>query len=237
MKFDTYLVFKFSMLVAMLSFDIVLLVVNSYFSVNSEPEIELGIKAVNYYGKVESFDRFSKICTETEVPQVICEQISGIRLAGSLLVAFICLDILVLIFYSVIYCTQYQTVQALISKKLSEEPSNTQKCVIKWSYSCKIALVSHPIIINLACGLWIELSHIERFSNKITLKSGVIILIVQCFFSLLVFAMFLWDLSSAKRKSARLKKTCENLKKSNLKSESIGSSIEQTPFESIDLVK
>lgn len=234
--------FKFCMLFLILSLDIVLLIINSFFCVSSEPEIQLGIKAVNYYGKVLTFDEFSKICEESDVPKVICGQIPDIKSAGSLLLAFICFDVLIVNSYLVLYCIQYYTVSKLISKKLREEPSDREKHIIKCSYYCKFALVSHPVILNLACGLWIELSQIEVFSNKITLKAGVIILIIQCFLSLLVIAMLLWDASSARRKSARLKKTCESMKKTPtlkslaVKSDSIDSTFEK-PLDFSDLGK
>ena len=56
---------------------------------------------------------------------------------------------------------------------------------------------------NACIGLWITQSNLGQFSSKITIEGGLIILISQCFISLLIIASYFWEISALKRRNRR----------------------------------
>jgi hypothetical protein len=198
-----------------LSLNFTLLIINDYFNLSSTTDIKIGIKAVEVFGKTEDFQQFTKTCKNLALDEEICGNISNIKKAGDFLIGFICLDVTVLVIYSICNLFQYYLAHSLISKKFTQEERTKRRCCFKLSFYLRLVFWMHPVVVNLACGLWIKISNVEKFSSKIRIKAGVALLILQCFLSLLIVAIFLWEISSSRRRSARMKRAKEIIEKKN----------------------
>ena len=216
MRCEIYLILKYLLIFSMIIFDLIILISNDYFQVNQHPDILIGVKSAEVSGDQESINDFKKTCKQKKLDTKICENLGNLDTAGTLLIAFICIDFLVLIFYSVVNIAQYYAAHSIISKKLQNEITEKKKDWIKFGFRLRYIFALHPVIINLACGLWIDLSNLKEFSGEITMRPVVYLLIIQCFLSLLSIAMFCWEQSSARRRSVMIKRRQEIKRKRQL---------------------
>lgn len=216
MRCEIYLILKYLLIFTMIIFDLIILISNDYFQVKQQPDIKIGIKAVEISGDLQSIQDFKKTCKDQKLNPKICANLDNLDTAGNLLIALVCIDFLVLIFYSIVNIGQYYAAHSIISKKLQNEEAEKKKEWIKLGFKLRYIFTLHPVIINLACGLWVDLSNLKEFSGEITMRPVVYLLIVQCFMSLLGIAMFCWEQSSARRRSVRIKRTQEVTRKRQL---------------------
>jgi hypothetical protein len=186
-------------------FDVALLIVPRFFSVGSGI-VQFGLRAVMIDSEKMDYSQFSKICQSLEMPKGICEGLNDMEIGGKVLFAFVTVDLIVLIFYFCINFLQLFVAHRILSKGNGKlEVSYFEKWLLKLCHNLRVVIIAHPFAVTIGLGVWIKLSNIEKFSNVISLKEGIILLIIQSFFSLLSIAGFLWENSSLKRRVARLK--------------------------------
>ena len=134
----------------------------------------------------------------------ICSNISNLSKAGIIAKVFLYLDIIVMVLFSTFILVQFFSLKNFIKKSVElRELSPTEKTIFTWSYRGKCIITMHPIFMNACIGLWITQSNLGQFSSKITIEGGLIILISQCFISLLIIASYFWEISALKRRNRR----------------------------------
>ena len=205
MKCEVYMVFKFIMITVMGILSLTLLLIPDYFSIKSG-EIQFSLTNVKVFSDKMSYDEFSNVCVNYEVTDKICNNLSKMSRGGMALFSFIVVDIFILCLYLIINLIQLYIAHKILSEGLKIlQVSPRQRNILKCCHKLKVVVIGHPFAVILGTGVWIKLSNIDKLSNQIILESGTIILIIQCFFSLLSIAGYLWEASSIKRRVARLK--------------------------------
>ena len=192
------------MIVSIISLDITLLIINNYFRSSLKESVHFGLAGVNSFETYYPYSEYQKICISDLSSLDICNSLSDLAQAGTIVKAFLCLDIIISVFYSVFTTIEHFILKKIITKSVSlDESPKTYKFLFTWSYRGKAIIVLHCIFINIALGSWISKSNIEKFSSEIIVEQGVIIFIFQCFFSLLVLASYFWEISTMKRRNLR----------------------------------
>lgn len=204
MKCYLYLIFKYCMLAIMLSFNLALLAIKDYFSNKSSGSAHFGLKSVIYSSNTYSYSKFSKICTKTISSHHICENLNNLDQAGEIFKIFIALNILVLVIYVIISILEQFILKKIVKVILAGiEPSKMLKFFLVFCNRLRLIFLLHPILINVGVGIWIKIGNVEEFSDEMKIEGGLIVMIFQCFFSLLTTASFFWEMSSMKRRNLR----------------------------------
>lgn len=204
MKCYLYLIFKYCMLVIMLSFNLALLAIKDYFSNKSSGSAHFGLNSVIYSSNTYSYSKFSKICTKTISSHHICENLNNLDQAGEIFKIFIALNILVLVIYVIISILEQFILKKIVKVILAGiEPSKMLKFFLVFCNRLRLIFLLHPILINVGVGIWIKIGNVEEFSDEMKIEGGLIVMIFQCFFSLLTTASFFWEMSSMKRRNLR----------------------------------
>ncbi|OMJ73480.1 hypothetical protein SteCoe_27813 [Stentor coeruleus] len=204
MKCSLYLIFKYSMLIVMLSFNLALLAIKDYFSNKSSGSAHFGLSSVFYSSKTYSYLKFSKICTKTISSHRICENLNNLNQAGEIFKICIAFDIIILVIYSIISILEQFILRKTIKSIITGiEPSKMLKFSLVFCNRLRLIFLLHPVLINVGVGIWIKISNIDKFSNEMKIEGGLIVMIFQCFFSLLITASFFWEMSAMKRRNLR----------------------------------
>jgi hypothetical protein len=192
------------MLVIMLSFNLALLAIKDYFSNKSSGSAHFGLSSVIYSSNSYSYSKFSKICTKTISSRHICENLNNLDQAGEIFKIFIALNILVLVIYAIISILEQFILKKIVKVILAGiEPSKMLKFFLVFCNRLRLIFLLHPILINVGVGIWIKIGNVEEFSNEMKIEGGLIVMIFQCFFSLLTTASFFWEISAMKRRNLR----------------------------------
>jgi hypothetical protein len=178
--------------------DIVLLVLDSYFSLNTVSFADFGIRGAVINGSYMAYNEISDNCNLGEY----CEYIQKFKTGGGILQGIIIFDMVIL----ALVILQNYLLRFILQKVINEKEtlSNSKKNFIKVLVFGKKLLFIHPILINLGIILWITCSNLDNLSKLIVLHEGIIVLIVQSFLSLLTIAYNFWIISSTRRRNLRL---------------------------------
>lgn len=212
MKCQGYMVFKFTMIAVMGILSLVLLLLPDYFSIRSG-EIQFSLIYVRVLSDKMSYDEFSNVCGTYEVTDKICNNLSKMSKGGMTLFSFIVVDIFILCLYFIVNLVWLYVANKILFEGINKfHISPVHKIILKCCNWLKVVLVGHPFAITIGTGVWIKLSNIDKLSSHIVLESGTVILIIQCFFSLLSIAGYVWEASAIKRRDAILKNNYKSKK-------------------------
>ena len=188
-------------LISLIILDISLLAISSYFSLSPLYDIEFGLQGALIQGKYTSYSIIQENCEF----KIYCEFIQNFNKSGVILQSLLILDIFTLSSVIVLNFLLTITLKNVINTK--EAMSKCKKCILQSLAFGKKILFLHPILMNLGFVLWIIYSKVSELSKVITLHEGMIILIIQCFLSLLTIAYYIWINSSITRRNMRLLKS------------------------------
>lgn len=178
--------------------NIILLSTDSYFSLRSLSSVEFGIAGAVLQGTHYSYYDILDACTLGKY----CDYIDDFQKSGMIVQALVAIDIVTLT--TIIISSLILTIllRKAISKK--ESLSRFRKAFLRTLAYAKNLLFFHPILMNLGIVVWIVISKLDKHSKDIVLHEGLIILIIQCFLSLLSIAYNVWMISSTRRRNIRL---------------------------------
>lgn len=178
--------------------NIVLLTTDSYFSLAPLDLVEFGIYGAVIDNKHVSYTEILNNCTLEKY----CEKVPDFKKSGTIMQALIILDI----FTVSAVIIQNIFLEFLMKRLLKDKGFLTKctKCAVQGLVCGKNLLFVHPVLMNLGIILWASYSKLSDISNKLVLHEGMIILIVQCFLSLLSMAYNIWVIGSIKRRNLRL---------------------------------
>lgn len=207
MKFPVYTVIRCGIIVMVLVLDLTLMLLGKYFTRENR---EFGLTGVVAAGDFYEYSQYGQVCSIDLNSKEICENLENLEKAGLIVKVFLGLDLLIAVNYALFSYLQHFYVKRFIARGQSlEESSKLERVLLTCSYKGKGLVLLHPVFINLALGLWVNLSHVEKFSSQIVIAEGLILLIFQAFFSLLVVASYCWEVSVMKRRNQRLNKNFE----------------------------
>lgn len=202
MKCEVFFLFKSGLLVLALILSLLLVSIHSYFHITQPEKISFGLVSLTYAGSDKSYSEFEKNCKLLEVSENICGNLGNINKAGKILLALLSFDLCLLAFLVLMNFWQYYTVRKVLGNKTGHA-TRVQRCWIRFCYNARPAILLHPVVVNIGCGVWIKISKVEEFSKEIRLGVGIVGGIIQCFLSLLVIAVFMWEVSASRRRAAR----------------------------------
>lgn len=174
--------------------------ISSYFSIDDLSNVQFGIRGAIVKGDSQSYTELTDDCQLKKY----CNSLKDFKQSGEILLSFICIDTILIV--SII---GMGIVLSIILKQVviqKETLTKKQKIMLKILAFNKNLLYLHPVIINFGLILWIVVSKLTEFSNKIVLHEGFALLIVQSFISWLILACNIWIVSSIKRKNMRILK-------------------------------
>lgn len=232
MKCEAFFLFKSGLLALALVLALVLISVPDYFSISQPRGIKFGLSAVTESGSVKSYSDFEYRCESLKVSENICKNLENLARAGKILLGLLSCDILLLSILGALNIVQYYTIRKVLLNKQGQA-SKVQRKIIKFCFKLRVVGLLHPVIVNVGCGVWIRVSHVEEFSKDIKLNAGIVVGIIQCFLSLLGIAVFLWEISASKRRAARFLRN-EKIQKSGQKTKKL-ESIEINSEKSYDI--
>ena len=189
--------------------NIILLATDSYFSLSTLDQVDFGLEGAIIKGEKVSYSDLKNNCTLPDY----CDYIPGFLKSGSILVAMFIIDILFLTLVIIQGFLLTFMLKKIIGNK--EALTKRNKCMLRGLALGKVFLFLHPIVINLGAVLWVVYSDLNALAKVIVLHEGLIILIIQCFFSLLIIAYHVWVTSSVKRRNLRIMRS-QRYKKSDL---------------------
>ena len=186
------------MLSIMISLNITLLSISSYFSIEDLPNVQFGIQGALVKGNSKTYSELASNCELEDY----CSSLKGFEKSGKILLSFICFDIVLLISIIGMGIVLSLKLKQVVAQK--ETLSARQKTMLKILAFNKNLLYLHPLIINLGFILWIVVSQLTKFTNEIILHEGLAVLIVQSFVSWLSVACNIWIISSTRRRNMRI---------------------------------
>ena len=187
-----------SLQVLMIVLNISLLGISGYFSIEDQKDTKFGLQGALINSKFVYYSDLMLDCTLANY----CNELEDFDRSGKILITFICIDIILLISAIIMNLVLTYCVKEII--KYKEKVAGRVKFGLKILTFHVNLLFLHPIIINLGFLLWIAVSKLTKFSHKIVLHEGLIVLIVQSFCSLLALAFNAWIISSTKRRNVRM---------------------------------
>ncbi|OMJ94883.1 hypothetical protein SteCoe_1912 [Stentor coeruleus] len=175
--------------------NIIMLSTDNYFSLRSLDSVEFGISGAVIQGTQYSYYDILDACTLGKY----CKYIDDFKKSGMIVEALVAIDIVILA--TIIISSLLLTIllrKAIVKK---ESLSRFRKAFLRTLAYGKNLLFFHPILLNLGIIVWIVISKLDKHSKDIVLHEGLIILIVQCFLSLLSIAYNVWMISSIRRRN------------------------------------
>ena len=207
---ESFMNFALGMLIIL---DFILLATSSYFSLVPLDSVEFGLQGVLVENKFTTYTELVNNCT---LPHY-CDYMPDFKRSGSILQGLVILDIFVLV--AVIAQNIVLAIMLRNAITSKETMGTCKKNTLQTMICGKNLIYLHPVLMNLGMILWSNYTKLSDLSNKMNLHEGIIILIIQCFLSLLSIAYNVWLNGSIKRRNLRL------LRSSNYKREDISISI------------
>lgn len=202
MKCGVFFLFKSGLLVTALVLSLLLASIPSYFYITQPASVSFGLVSVTYSGSSKPYSEFEKTCESLEVSGALCENLRNINKAGKVLLALLIADLFLLTFLVFVNFGQYYAVRKVLGNKTGQV-SRVLRTWIRFCFRARPAILLHPVLVNLGCGVWVKMSKIEEFSKEIRMSVGIVGGIIQCFLSLLGIAVLMWEVSASRRRAAR----------------------------------
>jgi hypothetical protein len=178
--------------------NIILLSTDNYFSLRPLNSVQFGIAGAVIQGTHYSYYDILDACTLGKY----CDYIDDFQKSGMIVQALVAIDIVTLATIIISSLSLTILLRKAIAKK--ESLSRFRKAFLRTLAYAKNLLFFHPILMNLGIVVWIVISKLDKHSKNIVLHEGLIILIIQCFLSLLSIAYNVWMISSTRRRNIRL---------------------------------
>lgn len=230
MKYSLYVGLRGLMLVTIITIDIWLLYIQNYFSSSKGENLQFGLEGVTSSERFYTYSEYSNICKSSIAE--ICLNLSNLSQAGKYLKVIIVVDTSLVVFYLLFTFIINCYLKRFIEKTgTSQEIARSDMIIFKFLYKATALIVLHPVLINVGTGIWIGKSKVEKFSSLITIETGFIVLIFQCFLSLLAIACYIWEISATKRKNMKNVKYLAKLNKNSEAAVNRQQSIENKSFD------
>ena len=200
----TYNLCRYAILFSIVSIDILLLCLPHYFKSSSDQSIHFGLSGVTTSQDFYSYSSYLLQCPKDNQSAAICSNLKNLEQAGETLKIILSLDAVLVVFYLIMYLLQnFYIKKFIISARESQEIPRRSLLLVKCLYRTSSLVVLHPVLISLGMGCWVWLSRVEQYSSSIVIEEGFVMLIFQCFYSLLAIACYGWERSAIKRRNTK----------------------------------
>lgn len=189
---------SFSMCIGFLSIlNVYLLAENDYLRFKNIDDVFIGLLGGEIEGSYIDYEDIIDTCDTTSVLSNYCANLPALRNSGLILYLLLLLDFLIL-FISLILSIIHHLLVIKIMKHIStsRSPSKFLNRFAKIVVGSRSIIFAHPLCVNSGLVLWLIYGKIKDLQDSIVFGNGVAVLILQCFFSLLLTAFSFWQLSS-----------------------------------------